>query len=133
MSHKHWCDVAGHDWECNDSACMCFCGERMEQGDHSDCPIGLRACPRHPVPYGLAEGEEPGGVPIQFPADIAAKAERAAQQLEQYGAVCLWCGHGYEDYSRKSEDEHFAFHCPDAPAELRENAEKRLKKATPRR
>jgi hypothetical protein len=40
--------------------------------------------------------------------------------------VCFWCGHGYEKYSRKAEDEHFAYHCPDSPDELRESARKRL-------
>lgn len=60
MSHLHFCDVTGHEWQCEGKAfrpfaggtepsvCMCkFCEVPMEQGDHSDCPIELLACPEH--------------------------------------------------------------------------------------
>jgi len=47
MSHKHYCDVAGHEWVCTDITCECICGKLMEDGDHSECPIELRACPEH--------------------------------------------------------------------------------------
>ena len=46
MSHRHYCYVSGHDWQCSDG-CACICGLPMEQGDHSDCPVELRACPEH--------------------------------------------------------------------------------------
>ena len=60
MSHKHFCDVAGHWWECNGKAmrsgdaepsiCMCLpCGRPVEGYDHSRCngPVELLACPEH--------------------------------------------------------------------------------------
>ena len=60
MSHRHFCDAAGHDWYCDGKAlrpiagdtkpttCMCVRHEvPMEQGDHSACPVELLACPEH--------------------------------------------------------------------------------------
>ena len=46
MSHRHFCDYAGHDWQCVGD-CECFCGLLMEGNDHGDCPVELRACPKH--------------------------------------------------------------------------------------
>ena len=59
MSHRHFCDVAGHLWECDGAArlgdtepsvCMCHgCRLPLEQGDHSRCKnlVELVACPEH--------------------------------------------------------------------------------------
>jgi len=60
MSHQHFCDVAGHWWNCdgqairggdtNPSVCMCLpCGRPLEGFDHSSCddPVELLACPVH--------------------------------------------------------------------------------------
>ncbi len=61
MSHRHFCDVAGHEWECEGTAirhlagdteptvCMCIRHRsEMEDGrDHSECSIELLACPEH--------------------------------------------------------------------------------------
>ena len=63
---------------------------------------------------------------IKFPPDYDEKSGRALKQLGRYAAACLWCGHGYKEYSPELEDEHFAYHYPDAPEELREGARKRL-------
>jgi hypothetical protein len=60
---------------------------------------------------------------IKFPPDFS---ERAVTQAKQYGAACFWCGHGYEDYSRKSEAKHIAYHCPDAPEKLKEDMRQAL-------
>ena len=46
MSHRHYCDFAGHDWQCSED-CECICGLLMEGNDHSECPVELRACPEH--------------------------------------------------------------------------------------
>jgi hypothetical protein len=124
MSHKHYCDIGGHEWECDNPACMCFCDELMERGDHSECPVELRACPQHRE--GLQPGEVAGGVPISFPEDTADKIKRAVEQGDSYAAVCFWCGHGYDRYTRKIEAEHFAYHCPDAPQQLKDSARARL-------
>jgi hypothetical protein len=101
----------------------------MEQGDHSECPIELRACPEHLD--GLQPGEVAGGVPISFPEDTADKIKRAVEQGDSYAAVCFWCGHGYGRYTRKIEAEHFAQHCPDAPQQLKDSARARLATITP--
>ncbi len=58
MSHQHFCDVAGHWWECEGTAlrpgdkepsvCMCLkCGVPLEFGDHSHDFAELLACPEH--------------------------------------------------------------------------------------
>jgi len=58
--HKHFCDVEGHEWECEGSAIrhlrgdteptVCMCIRHlvpMEVGDHSERSIELLACPEH--------------------------------------------------------------------------------------
>ena len=60
MAHRHWCDVYGHEWDCEGTAlrhlagdtepsvCMCIRHRvPMEEGDHSECSIELVACPEH--------------------------------------------------------------------------------------
>jgi hypothetical protein len=60
MSHRHFCDAAGHDWYCDGKAlrsdvsdtepsiCMCLIHHvPMEEGDHRSCPVELLACPEH--------------------------------------------------------------------------------------
>jgi len=60
MPHFHFCDLGGHEWKCDGKAlppdvgntgpsvCMCMrCQIPMEDGDHSECPIELVACPEH--------------------------------------------------------------------------------------
>jgi hypothetical protein len=60
MSHQHYCDYAGHDWECDGTAlrplagdtepsvCICVMHQvPVIDGDHGDCPIELLACPEH--------------------------------------------------------------------------------------
>ena len=60
MSHRHFCDVAGHWWDCNGAAlrlgdkepsmCVCHaCRAPLEQGDHSRCKnlVELIACSEH--------------------------------------------------------------------------------------
>src|SRR6266404_5246631 len=46
VNHRHHCDFAGHNWQCN-AACECICGLPVEGSDHSKCPVELRACPEH--------------------------------------------------------------------------------------
>jgi hypothetical protein len=60
MSHRHFCDVAGHWWECNGTAlrpgdtepsvCRCRgCRLPLEDGGHARCKnrVELVACPEH--------------------------------------------------------------------------------------
>lgn len=136
MGHKYFCEICGHEWECECVAvhefvpekfqvCICkACQLPMDEGDHRDCPVQALTCPEH-LPY-TSTKENAKGVPITVPPDAEEKVERAFSQLETYEAACFWCGHGYDEYSPKAEDEHFAYNCPDAPEELRENAKRRL-------
>jgi hypothetical protein len=70
--HQHWCDVAGHYWECDGyalrtfsgkiswSECVCICGISMSTGNHSDCPVELLPCLDHiATPLLLAPGRGP--------------------------------------------------------------------------
>ncbi len=60
MNHLHFCDIAGHEWQCKGAAlrpdagdmepsvCMCMMhGVPMGDGDHSQCPAELLACSAH--------------------------------------------------------------------------------------
>jgi hypothetical protein len=60
MSHRHFCDVAGHWWQCNGTAlrrgdtepsvCLCRgCHLPLANGDHTRCErrIEVLACPEH--------------------------------------------------------------------------------------
>lgn len=58
MSHKHYCGVTAHEWQCSDSTCICICGEPMEEGDHGECFIELRDCPEHEGMQGEPEANE---------------------------------------------------------------------------
>lgn len=65
MSHTHFCDVAGHPWQCESSKCICICQTQMEQGDHSHCPTELRACSAHDseqASIAHREQDVPGGL-----------------------------------------------------------------------
>ena len=35
---------------------------------------------------------------------------------------CVWCTHVYSEYNRTIETQHFAYHCPGAPDELKRNS-----------
>lgn len=48
FSHRHWCEVYGHYYECRREDCRCICGRAMQgPWDHSACPVELRPCPEH--------------------------------------------------------------------------------------
>ena len=82
MSHKHFCDIAGHPWQCESSECICMCQEQMEQGDHSCCPIELRACSEHDdEQFSIVHREQgaPGGL------QEATSGDRSATRTEQEG------------------------------------------------
>ena len=129
MSHKHYCDVGGHEWVCTDITCECICGKLMEDGDHSECPIELRACPEHQRQLLELSDDELSA----FVGDLTSNAESPRCQCgcadanpEDVVGSCVWCSHVYVSYSPKIEDQHFANYCPGAPEELREAAKSRL-------
>jgi len=128
--HKHHCDVTGHDYECGKN-CECICGLPMEQGDHSDCPVELRACPEHKDETEQQVAEvEPGAVEIDF-SILSEERQRSrphcqcgCAEIEPGASVgfCLWCDHVYVEYSPKIEKQHFAYHCPGAPEKLKQTS-----------
>jgi len=95
MSHQHFCEVAGHEWVCESTDCVCICHIQMEAGDHSQCPIELCACSEHP--YGLAADAHNDGLRMEIPADkveisMHRKEPSAARELHRpekhfYGIV----------------------------------------------
>ena len=136
MSHRHHCDVTGHDFECSDD-CECFCGLPMEQGDHSDCPVELRACPEHRDETGRTAAEvAPDAVEIDF--GILSPERQQGRPHCQCGCAdadpasivgwCLWCDHVYVEHSPATEDRHFAHDCPGAPEKLKQASLARLAK-----
>ena len=142
MSHRHFCDFAGHFWECEGTAlrplagdtepsvCMCeTCHVPMEQGDHSGCMVELLACPEHRDEQERLMAEMSAEIDAQSDEEEAALAHCecgcADAAPENVVAWCMWCDHVYGDYSAENEDQHFAHHCPNAPQALRESARKR--------
>ena len=146
MSPKHWCEVTGHEWACEGTAlrplagdvepsiCMCdICRVPMEQGDHSGCMIELLACPLHMDEqlramqgnrFDYAEATEVQDEPLSPAPHCACGCADA--DPENVTGWCLWCDHVYVDYTRTTEDQHFARYCVDAPQELKDSARARL-------
>jgi hypothetical protein len=134
--HIHYCDAAGHEWQCSEN-CECFCGLPMEQGNHSECPVELRACPEHKdETERQVTAIESTAAQIDF-TSLCEKREQPRLHC-QCGCAdsdpasivgwCLWCGHGYVEYIPKIENQHFAYDCPGAPVKLKQTALASLEK-----
>ena len=134
-SHRHWCAIAGHDWQCNDD-CECICGLPMEGHDHMECPVELRSCSKH-----TAEGEArmleamsaEGSVHvIKFdePQRAVSHCRCGCDHIDASLIVgwCFWCNHVYSKWSPVIQEQHFAHHCPGAPAQSRQDAHASLTK-----
>src|ERR1700682_639437 len=100
MSHRHFCDFAGHPWECSNSACECFDhGVSMEHGDHSQCRIELRSCPQHKDEAARSISEAKAQKPD--PSSIQRLQQRphcecgCAEAESRIVGLCLWCDHIY--------------------------------------
>jgi hypothetical protein len=134
MSHRHFCDFAGHPWECSNPNCECFDhGVSMEHGDHSRCRVELRPCPEHEDEAARSIAEAKSSKPEPFSIQKWLERPRCncgCGETEPSRLVgwCVRCTHSYEKYSPEIEDRHFAFHCPGAPRELRQSARERLAK-----
>ena len=134
MSHRHYCDFAGHDWQCADD-CKCICGLPMEGNDHSHCSVELRACPEHAAEQArgiaAAKSSEPDGVSIQDDCESPLPhCECGCAEAESSEVVgwCFHCSHVYVNDSSEIEDRHFANYCPDPPEVLKKSARERLAK-----
>lgn len=129
MSHKHYCDVTGHEWQCIDSSCMCICDQPMDGGEHSECPVELRACPEHPQPPVSPSDELFSGAFGHLPSDAEkphCECGCADAHPEDIVGFCVWCSHVYISYDAKTEAQHFLDLCPGAPQEIREAAHSKL-------
>ena len=130
MSHRHYCDFAGHHWQCAGD-CECICGVAMEGNDHSECRVELRACPEHAAEQERSIAEAMSSDPD--PAFVQKRQQRlhcacgcAEAELSNVVGWCLHCDHVYVNYSPEIEARHFAADCPDAPEELNKSARERL-------
>ena len=115
MSHHHFCDLAGHYWDCTGTAvrlfqnepsvCMCIqCGIPMEEGDHRECSVELLACPEHRADQMRAMGYEPDHI-FEQPPDDEPSMFRDAEGNPTIG-FCLWCGRDF--YTREEHEAHVA-------------------------
>lgn len=119
MSHRHWCDFAGHYWVCEGTAvhpltgeaepsiCMCLDHQvPMEEGDHSQCSVELLACPEHRDEQLRAMGYELGTTNMPQPS----QEEGSSMFIDEHGnrtvGFCLWCGRDF--YTREEVEEHNA-------------------------
>jgi len=127
MSHRHFCDFAGHHWECEGAAvrqllgnteptiCMCLtCGVAMEDGDHSECSVELIACPEHRDEQMRAMGYAPGEA-VEVP---NAEPEESSMFRDAEGnrtiGFCLWCNRDF--YSMEEVQAHNADDMAACPA-----------------
>lgn len=131
--HAHFCDTEGHYWDCTNQ-CECICGLPCEVGDHSDCPIELRACPDHE-----AEAEIRMLEAMFNPKSVRqTTCEESARALPHCGCgcidtplgadvgFCLYCDHVYTDFTLDIQARHFADQCPEPPERLQQAALTRL-------
>jgi hypothetical protein len=102
----------------------------MEEGDHSECPVELRACPEHHRQLPVSSD---GELRSDFFRDLPSDAEKprcecgcAAAHHEEVVGFCVWCSHVYVRYDAKTEAQHFLYFCSKAPAELRKAAQSKL-------
>ena len=118
--HQHFCDFAGHYWECQGTAlrwiagnteptvctCLSHGGISMEVGDHSECSIELLACPVHRDDQMRAMGYEPGQA-VAPPTEPTEESSmfRDAEGNKTFG-FCLWCGCDF--YSMADDEAHIA-------------------------
>ena len=114
MSHRHFCDFAGHYWECDGTAVrllapepsVCVCldhGVPMDQGDHSACSLELLSCPEHRADQMRAMGYDPSYTIAPSPESEPSSMFTDAEGNRTVG-FCLWCGRNF--YSLEQERQH---------------------------
>jgi hypothetical protein len=105
ISHRHFCDYAGHDWQCAGTALrplagdaepsVCMCPEHkvpMEEGAHGNCMVELLACPDHMDEQLRRMGYEPGTSNMPHCSEGAAgKNFFKDSDGNRTVGFCLWC------------------------------------------
>jgi hypothetical protein len=134
MSHRHFCDYAGHDWECDGFALRplagqtkpseCYCLRHqvpMEEGDHSRCPVELLACPKH-------RDEQLQRIAIFDRGDLRLTVEAESLFRDRNGTpivgFCIWCDKNF--YSIEEAETHHAGDGRTCPAFQRMKDEDRV-------
>jgi hypothetical protein len=123
MSHRHFCDYAGHYWQCDGAALrladtepsLCMCcdhGLPMEDGDHSRCTIELLACPEHREAQLRQMGYEPGTANMPSKGVAETKAWRD-EDGHPIAGFCLWCNKNF--YSMAEVKTHNADEMKECP------------------
>jgi len=128
MSHRHFCDAAGHWWDCNGTAlrrgetepsvCICLpCGRPLEGFDHSKCPdpVELLACPEH-RPEGhrtTQEATEACVPPEQGSPEVKPFVRFPLMPIEKGDPLwhCDWCCHCGCRRMPPELSGGFCFHC----------------------
>ena len=116
MSHKHFCDFAGHYWDCEgaatrlfapeSTACMCLDhGVSMEEGDHSACSVELLSCPDHRAEQMKAMGYDPSYT-IEPSTEFEPSSMFTDAEKNHTVGFCLWCGKDF--YSMDEVEQHNA-------------------------
>ena len=106
MSHRHFCDFAGHYWECEGTAtrlfapkpsvCMCLThGVPMEAGVHSECSVELLSCTEHRADHMRAMGYEPGYTIEILPEDAEGSSMFKDTDGNPIVSFCLWCNRDF--------------------------------------
>jgi hypothetical protein len=101
MSHRHWCDYAGHYWDCQGTAVrlfapeasVCMCLDHsvpMNEGDHSACSVELLSCPDHRADQMKTMGYDPS-----YTIEPSPETERSSMFIDSEGnptvGFCAWC------------------------------------------
>jgi hypothetical protein len=107
MTHRHFCDFAGHEWVCEGNAvrlsaqnceptpCVCLQhGVSMDEGDHGACIVELLACPEHRDEQ-LRQMGEVDAFDLT-PAEVEGERVVATNENgESSIGFCLWCGRDF--------------------------------------
>jgi hypothetical protein len=118
LSHSHFCDFAGHEWECTGTAlrplagdtepsvCMCAMHQvPLADGDHNECPIELLACPEHRDEQLRDMGELDSSDLPESQVDAESTMFRDNDGNPIVG-FCLWCNKDF--YSMEEAEAHNA-------------------------
>ena len=95
MSHIHYCEAAGHEWRCHSADCVCLCGTRLEDLDHVECPIELRACGEHQLSSSVPTRID--SERLRSLANLGEMIAAWAEASERHVGLCLLCGESVEN------------------------------------
>jgi hypothetical protein len=111
----------------------------MHTGDHRECPVELRACPKHrerprfesaqSANRRETETRKSGSVDGRLKMPPMHRVLRAARRASRsgFGAACVWCGHAYRlgECSPEAQDAHLLA-CPSYPEDGKQQIQQML-------